>query len=408
MKRSLLIAALAVFTMVSYSKDQVVETPQNAIEYNVLAANKTKAAQVYGSGKLMTAFQVWGGYTADGSTFAPYFSNEIVEYNDSKWTPKVVRYWPDLGDNKELSFYAIAGYTKNASAAEYMIYADDQKTIWAGARQPMVVGFTPNTDVTKQEDFLYSVYNQKKAVTSSTTATMNFRHALSQIEFQAKNTSDKLYVTISGVQVGQVAASGDFTFPEASTSENWKWTSLADQSNDTDMADNEGNVGTWSLGDTKADYKVSFSDVVVANDGGIVSLTVSTNYETAGNSMLLLPHTTATTAWTPATGSQTETEFDGTYIAVNCKIYNIAGDAYANTDVMLHNGWAIIPVSFTWKPGKRYIYTIVFGKNNGGTDGGNKDNPEPGKDPVLLPIDYTVTVDDFDRINVDGLVMKQD
>ncbi len=395
MKKSLLIAALAVFTMASCSKDQVIETPQNEIKYNVLAANKTKASQVYGSGELMESFQVWGGYTADGTTFAPYFSNEAVTADGDKWVPGSTRYWPELGSNKELSFYAIAGFTKANSGSEYMIYADATPTAWTGARQPMVVGFTPNPDVTKQEDFLYSVYNQKDAVDSDTKATMNFRHALSQIEFQAKNTSDHLYVTISGVAVGQVSASGNFTFPEESTDINWKWnkpTSETDGSTDTDASDNTGNVGTWALNSTKEDYVVNFTAVPVNNDGEVVGLTRSSGYETGGNSLLLLPHTTPTNAWT---GTAT---VDGTYIAVKCKIYNIAGASYVEGDVLLHDGWAVIPVSFTWNPGKRYIYTILFGNGNGGYEGGEGDDPEPGKDPVLLPIEYEVSVDDFDRI----------
>lgn len=396
MKKSLLIAALAVFTMASCSKDQVVETPQNEIKYNVLAANKTKASQVYGSGKLMGSFQVWGGYTADGTTFAPYFSNEAVTAQGDKWVPGSTRYWPELGSNKELSFYAIAGFTKANSGSEYMIYADANSATWAGARQPVVVGFTPNPDVTKQEDFLYSVYNQKEAVTSVTTAKMNFRHALSQIEFQAKNTSDHLYVTISGVAVGQVSASGNFTFPVGSTDENWTWndkpTSETEGSEDTDVSDNTVNVGTWALNSTKEDYVVNFTAVPVNNDGNVVGLTRSSGYETSGNSLLLLPHTAATDAWT---GTAT---VDGTYIAVKCKIYNIAGDSYAEGDVLLHDGWAVIPVSFTWNPGKRYIYTILFGNGDGGYEGGEGDDPEPGKDPVLLPIEYEVSVDDFDRI----------
>lgn len=396
MKKSLLIAALAVFTMASCSKDEVVETPQNEIKYNVLAANKTKASQVYGSGKLMESFQVWGGYTADGTTFAPYFSNEAVNAEGDKWVPESTRYWPETGSGKELSFYAIAGFTKANSGSEYMIYADANSATWAGARQPVVVGFTPNTDVTKQEDFLYSVYNQKDAVGSDTKAKMNFRHALSQIEFQAKNTSDHLYVTISGVAVGQVSASGNFKFPVESTDQNWKWnqpTSETTGSADTDASDNDGNVGTWTLNDTKANYVVNLAaSVPVENDKNLVNLTRSSGYETGGNSLLLLPHTTATTAWTGGAA------FDGTYIAVKCQIYNIAGDEYVNGDVLLHDGWAVIPVSFTWKPGKRYIYTLLFGNGDGGYDGGKDPDPKPGVDPVLLPIEYEVTVDDFDRI----------
>jgi hypothetical protein len=72
--------------------------------------------------------------------------------------------------------------------------------------------------------------------------------------------------------------------------------------------------------------------------------------------MLLIPATTA--AWTPADAEDT---YDGTYLAVNCKIYNVAGVAYnSESDVCLHSGWAVIPVSFDWEPGKKYTYTLTI------------------------------------------------
>jgi hypothetical protein len=70
----------------------------------------------------------------------------------------------------------------------------------------------------------------------------------------------------------------------------------------------------------------------------------------------------------------------------------------SESDVCLHSGWAVIPVSFDWEPGKKYIYTFVFGEGNGGYEGGeDPDSPTPGVDPVLTPITYTVTVDDFQK-----------
>jgi hypothetical protein len=104
--------------------------------------------------------------------------------------------------------------------------------------------------------------------------------------------------------------------------------------------------------------------------------------------MLLLPQTT--TAWDttskPSADSQT-----GSYFLVDCKICNVAGDDYASTtDIVLWDGPVAIPAAFTWKQGKKYIYTFVFGNGNGGYDP-NPDTPKP----VLVPITFNVTVDDF-------------
>ena len=51
-----------------------------------------------------------------------------------------------------------------------------------------------------------------------------------------------------------------------------------------------------------------------------------------------------------------------------------------------------IPVAFNWEQGKKYIYTLVFGEGNGGYE---PDPEDPTPDPVLVPITFTVTVDDF-------------
>ncbi len=69
--------------------------------------------------------------------------------------------------------------------------------------------------------------------------------------------------------------------------------------------------------------------------------------------------------------------------------------------VLLHEGWAIMPLgnlTATWEPGKKYVYTFVFGSGDGGYDGGDGTDPDPDTtpDPVLTKISYTCTIDDFD------------
>ena len=50
-----------------------------------------------------------------------------------------------------------------------------------------------------------------------------------------------------------------------------------------------------------------------------------------------------------------------------------------------------IPFAAVWTQGKKYTYTFVFGKGNGGYD------PTTGDD-VLVPIDFEITVDDFVKV----------
>lgn len=47
-----------------------------------------------------------------------------------------------------------------------------------------------------------------------------------------------------------------------------------------------------------------------------------------------------------------------------------------------------------WKQGKRYVYTLIFGEG-GGFDPENPDPENPDPEPVLVPITFDVTVDNF-------------
>ena len=68
-------------------------------------------------------------------------------------------------------------------------------------------------------------------------------------------------------------------------------------------------------------------------------------------------------------------------------------------DVVIFNGTTYIPFAANWAPGKKYIYNLVFGKSNGGYD-------EDGKD-VLVPVSFTVTVDDFTTVVENDVNMFQ-
>ena len=107
-------------------------------------------------------------------------------------------------------------------------------------------------------------------------------------------------------------------------------------------------------------------------------------------------------------------ENGGSYFVINCKIYNKAGD----DEVLLwpsedKYAYVAIPTSdITWEQGKKYVYTFTFG-NGGGyvppVDPEDPDKePEDGGDPVLVPVDFTVTVDDFEDGTPQDIDMNND
>lgn len=399
MKKSMFLVAIAATALASCTSDELVQVNNgNEIRFAIAADNDSRAATVFCNANLMPGFQVYAGYQNEGAWSTFIEEDLITVLSDGKCTQSETRYWPEKGT---LDFYGLVNLNGDGYTLESASNLDDQIT-W-GAETPVVNDFTPNTDVTKQTDLLYAVATGKTS--SSAPVLMNFRHALSQIEFRAKNDNPALQVFVSAVRIGQTYAKGSYTLPKLTTEDNLV-DHTVDKDDDYAAAHENANRGTWAVNtNEKADYYVPFNEVSVAY-GTTQDLTISTDgAQTNNNSLLLIPAMeagSATTAWDPA--SDNNTAYNGTYIAVYCKILNVAGDSYdAATDVaVLHEGWAVIPASFKWKQGKKYIYTINFTK---GGNGGYEETPvDPSKPevpgtptdtPVLTGIEFQVTVDDF-------------
>lgn len=390
MKKSLYLVAIAATALASCSSDDVMQLNSgNEINFSVVADNDSRAATVYCNYNLMKGFNLYAGYNNGGwSTFIE--EDFITVSENGKCTQTETRYWPETGN---LTFFGLVNTPANNFAT--MISASNYSTevVW-GAETPVVRDFKPSTDVTQQTDLLYAV--AAGCTKQAAPVQMNFRHALSQIEFRAKNLNPQLHVVIDAVRVGQTDAQGTYTLPTQSTTPN-----MVDHNVDKTYNKDSYVKGTWSDVQGKEDYLVKFNSVAVPYDEGKVQdLTISTDgAATYNNSLILIPTMEdgeATTAWNPAAAT-----YDGTYLAVYCTIYNVAGDSYNEaTDVaVLHKGWAVIPVSFKWKQGKKYIYTFNFSKEgNGGYEGGeNIEDKIPSDEPVLTGIELEVTVDDFIR-----------
>lgn len=371
--KKVLLGALAAVAMVACSKDDVVEVNRvnDQISYGVVANGATRAADVYCNNNLPGSFTVSAEH--DGKL---YFANDVITVSETGvCSGSDTRYWPNSGD---VTFYANVNGTMTYTAGS----------------APQFVDFTVNSTVGSQVDLMYAVQKQGK---SAGQVALNFRHALSQIVFQAKNSSaGKLYVEVSGVEVHNVASKSTFTFPVKPT------TNKVGEHNGgaTNIVYTDGTWGSWAAATGSADYTTSFTAVPVTSDTA-VSLTNTnvTDKEYSKDAMLLLPQG-PTTAWVPSTTTPGAPETDGSYLLINCCIYNQAGASFnAATDVALwgatgaanHKKLAI-PASFTWEQGKKYVYTLVFGEGTGGY------NPDPeGTNPedVLVPISYSITVDDF-------------
>lgn len=409
MKKFLFGTAGLLLIAASCSKNEVVEVNRDGdeISFNVVAGNATKAADIYCNNNKPSGFTVYA--ESDGKT---YINGDRIVSTDggNTWVNESgTRFWPN---ESSVDFYAVENgtITWNPDAAE-------------GTAPASIANFEVPTAVASQKDLLYSVkMDQTKGETAETTSpvTLNFRHALSQIVFNAKNTNANLYVEISGVSVVNVGNKNTFAFPTDDTDNN-----MVDTGHDghfghaIDYAD--GSWGKWNALTSGATvYPVTFNTVSVPGTKALVDLTTNVTGDNTvknefnKNALLLLPQTT--TAWNPETvpypGTVGKAE-NGSYFLVNCAIWNVAGDSInKDTDVLLWGGengahkQAAIPAAFTWEQGKKYIYTFIFGEGGGYIPDPDPDpDPDPKPDPVLIPITFEVTVDDFVEVPAQDIDM---
>lgn len=380
--------------MASCSQDETIGINHDGdeITFNVVTNNATRAENVYCNQNLPGGFYV--SAISDGKT---YIDKDYVTGSNGNWTnTSGTRYWPETA----VDFYA------------HVNGGDAYK--WNNG-SPKFEGFTVNNTVGSQVDLLYAVKkNQSK---TNGTVNLNFRHALSQIVFQAKNTNANLYVEIAGVSVANVGGTNTFTFPSANTETNYIHNDYDADGDGVYETDEFGSItyndswGTWeALTQGTKKYDVDFEKTPVPGNNTLVALTTAneTGKEYNSNAMLLLPQNT--TAWDPETNPLPGAEKNtGSYLLVDCAIFNVAGDDYTDGDVCLwgeqkEGAWTTkelaIPVTFDWEQGKKYVYTLVFGEGNGGYDPDPEPDPDPeDPDPVLVPITFEITVDEFVPVN---------
>lgn len=370
MKKHLVLGALAVLSLAACTKSEVVELNKgNEISLTaVTGKNLTKAADGYCNSAMPADFAVWAA--TDGKK---YFEAQTYTRDGSTNTYKSTnaRYWPTT----DVDFFAAKNYGGSAT-----LTATDPTSL-------AIADYTVPTTVADQKDFIYAV--KKGAKKADGAAVLNFRHALSQIEFQAKNSNSGIYVEVTGVAVKQVYSKGNFSVNVATTN-NFEDHNLGGSA-DTD--DRSGRC-TWAGQDAKADYAISFAAVPLESTATSLSVTDPVDQEYNDNTMYLIPQAVPD-LWVVPTPPTTPTPVPATgkaYFEITAKIWNVAGATVdKGNDVVLHDGKIAVPIpaSTTWQDGLRYVYTFNFTTyGTGGVDPGTGD-------PVLTPIELTVSVDDF-------------
>lgn len=398
MKKILFSVAMA-FVLVSCSHDEVIEINRDGdeIQFNVVSDAATRAADVYCNNNMPKQFRVWANHTKDKEWGggAPYINGDLIVREGAAapytWKNSVAtRYWPE----GKVTFWAEVNAGDN---------------FWWNDGSPFILDYTVDTNVANQKDLLYAATCRTE---EQGDVVLNFRHALSQIVFRAQNNNPNIHVVINEVKICNLANKGTIHLNSATDGNIVNHDGKGDTA-----ADRNGWRVSYqdhtTLAGGNTDYPVTFDEVAVPGDGQPYSLTSEndTDKEFSSKAMLLLPQTT--TAWVPATGNavpgaDTQT---GTYFLVKCRIYSVYDPVKGyqpnyEGDVCLYDDYAAIPASFNWSEGKKYIYTFVFHKEG---NGGYDPDPEPDPnepEPVLTPITFDVTVDDFVPVANQDVDMK--
>ena len=356
MKKNVLLMALSALSLTACVNDETIEVNRgDEVAFRAVAGHATRTEAT--TTATIKEFKVWGFHENEGVTKTFMDAVAVNRINDS-WTYSPTQFWPEAGT---IDFFSVSPGTT---------------TVKMDKTTKTIPDFTVPSEVDDQIDLLYAAnYDCSKEANGGSGVEVNFRHALSQIVFRAKNINSKLEIQIGGVEVQNVIDGGTLTFPTKTTSPN-----LTGTDHDTETDDS---WGKWTLGTNKNDFAVDISGKKVTGTDEIL-------LTSKGDELLLMPQTL--TAWVPGTSTE------GNRFVIDCKIWNVEGKdkvlLYPASDDAY--GKVAIPVDGTWKQGKRYVYTFIFGEGAGY-------NPETGES-VFAEIEYDVTVDDFqegDQTDVD-------
>lgn len=281
-----------------------------------------------------------------------------IVYNTSAWDyadPDQMAYWPTAGD---VDFYAVSPAITDDLVHQGFKY-DMTSTLKTITYATVDEYNTTSRETKTNHDVMYAVAKGLNKTNNGTTAVqMNFKHILSQVVFKAKTTSSILEVDVKSVKIHNFVHSGTFTLPAG-----------------------EPAMSNWS---TSPDEAVSIATVKL-NAANVKTNNAVVDLSDMASPLMMIPQQLKKWSTYSAGTAVSKADADNAkecYLEISMKLkqndsYLIGSAAeYKTVYVPFDNGTG-------WEPGKRYIYTLIFG-------GGYDDQGEP----ILSPIKFeAATVD---------------
>lgn len=372
MKIGKILAMAAVATVFASCSNEeelanVGKSESNAIRFaGISGLSDTRTTPIGTTNLTSTNFDVMAFMSADNALFmggkhVSGVSDHGVKivYKTSAWDyadPDQMAYWPTEGD---VDFYAVSPAISNDLVLDNG-FAYDMTSVAKTISYRMVDEY--NTTGTNH-DVMYAVAKGRNKVNNGTNAVqMNFKHILSQVVFKAKTASSILEVDVENVKIHNFVQSGVFTLPAG------------------EPAEKEPTMSNWS---TSPDEAV-FTATVKLNAANVKTNNAVVELSDMNSPLMMIPQ--KLTKWSTSTGAAVSKHVADTkkecYLEISMKLKQndsyLIGSAteYKTVYVPFDNGTG-------WEPGKRYIYTLIFG-------GGYDDQGEP----ILSPIKFeAATVD---------------
>ena len=360
-------AAFAVMASLSGCSDTELASIDTAQEktpigFHTVGSQMGSRANIINNGEKLksTDFNVYA-FDGDGNAFMGGNDTQLgygginISYNNGKWdytTSSEQKFWP--GTVKPLDFYAVNPATFDQELMS--LYG------WQINKNKLEIHYTCIDEYRLNNehsniDVMYATAKNQTKDNNAGKVGLVFKHILSQIAFKAKTQDENTKVEIESIVIHNVDKAGTFTMPT------------------------EGSTGTgWTPKGSLYNCVIGMNSTTTVDNTGTDVFT---------KPILFVPQSLKawkTTASTPKTIADADAANE-CYLEISCKI---------SKDGTYPHGTATefeklyVPFEADWQPGKRYVYTLIFG--GGYTVKGN---------PVLTPISFEPSVEGWKDENKD-------
>ena len=325
--------------------DGIGTSTQSAIGFHVVGNQAETRANIINPGNItdtdfnVIAFKNNGG--TDGEVFMGDKEHEnglkgvIIKHINGKWDyadASDLHYWPKEGS---LNFYAVSSATIAEGNTLYSWdFINDEKIKTISYSSFDEYGTSTGHS---NPDVMYAIAKNYDQTTKAGKVDLKFQHILSQIAFKAKTVNSDMQVDIKEIKIKNFKLGGRFTIP---TDRNFP------QQSD------------WNLGTTI--HTRPFTVVSKAEDSPISVKGSNTEATDISSSTPMLFAPQSLTGWDVAQHKTTDdADTNGeSYLIINCKIKQ-KNDYLHGKETQYED--LFVPFGTSWEPGKRYIYTLIFG-----------------------------------------------